>query len=155
MQCPPPGDLSDSTCISWSPGLAGRFFTTSFQLGSLLSFYHINNCVLFILYFFCRGSRNHFSYIHHRYNLSFVFMQYYMISIVLNCYLLFKITVLSNSQCFSTLEHQNLFNFPVVYCFYKLYIGVQLINNVVFQVYSRVIQLCIYMYLFFSNYFPI
>ena len=82
-------------------------------------------------------------------------MQYYMISIVLNCYLLFKITVLSNSQCFSTLEHQNLFNFPVVYCFYKLYIGVQLINNVVFQVYSRVIQLCIYMYLFFSNYFPI
>ena len=82
-------------------------------------------------------------------------MQYYMLGIVLNCCLLFKITILSNSQCFRTLKRQNLFNFTVVYCFYKLYIGVQLINNVVFQVSSRVIQLCIYMYLFFSNYFPI
>lgn len=56
-------------------------------------------------------SRNNLSYIHHGYNVNFIFMHSSIMSIALSCYLHFNITILSNSQCFNTLKHHNLLNY--------------------------------------------
>lgn len=56
-------------------------------------------------------SRNNLSYIHHGYNVNFIFMHSSIMSIALSCYLHFNITILSNSQCFNILKHHNLLNY--------------------------------------------